>query len=102
MISYHVFFSAKSEADEAPLIAATRALSVELHTTGKIQSHRFLRVTNAASFVGLPRFQLIIDCTDQAGLDAAMAHVRSHIHEGPHGEILRRVSDFKVCFSADA
>lgn len=102
MTSYHVFFSARSEADETPLIAATHALAAELTAAGKIQSHRFLRVTNAASFLDLPRFQLIVDCTDQAGLDAAMAHIHSRVHDGPHGEILRRVSDFKVCFSTDA
>lgn len=102
MISYHVFFSAKSDSDEAPLIAATHALAAELRSAGKIRSHRFLRVSNSASFTDLPRFQLIVDCPDQAGLDAAMAHVRTGIHHGPHGEILRRVSDFKVCFSADA
>jgi hypothetical protein len=102
MTSYHVFFSAKSEADEPPLIAATHALAAELTVAGKIRSHRFLRVTNAASFAGLPRFQLIVDCTDQPALDAAMAHIRARIHEGPHGEILRLVHDFKVCFSTDA
>ncbi|ATC65059.1 hypothetical protein CMV30_14425 [Nibricoccus aquaticus] len=102
MTSYHVFFSAKSEADEPPLIAATHALAAELTSAGKITSHRFLRVTNSASFTGLPRFQLIVDCFDQAGLDSAMAHIRARIHEGPHGEILRCVGDFKVAFSADA
>lgn len=102
MTSYHVFFSAKSEADEPPLIAATHALATELTTSGKICSHRFLRVTNPASFAELPRFQLIVDCADQAGLDSAMAYIRTRIHEGPHGKILRLVSDFKVCFSTDA
>ncbi len=102
MTSYQVFFSAKSEANEQPLIVATRALAAELTTAGKIRSHRFLRVTDSASFTALPRFQLIIDCDDQAGLDSAMAHIRAHVHEGPHGEILRLVGDFKVSFSADA
>ncbi len=102
MTSYHVFFSAKSEADEPPLIAATHALAAELTTAGKIASHRFLRITNSASFSGLPHFQLIVDCPDQPGLDAAMAYIRARIHEGPHGEILQRVGDFKVAFSSDA
>jgi hypothetical protein len=102
MTSYHVFFSAKSESDEPPLIAATHALAAELTTAQKIRSHRFLRITNPANFADLPRFQLIVDCDDQTGLDFAMAHVRARIHDGPHGEILRRVSDFKVCFSTDA
>ena len=102
MTSYHVFFSAKSENDEPPLIAATRALAVELTTAGKILSHRLLRVTNSASFTELPRFQLIVDCTDQTALDSAMAHIRAALHEGPHGKILRLVGDFKVCFSTDA
>jgi hypothetical protein len=102
MTSYHVFFSAKSEADEPPLIAATHALAAELTAAGKIRSHRFLRVSNSASFTELPRFQLIVDCADQPSLDTAMAHIRARIHEGPHGEILRLVGDFKVCFSTDA
>jgi hypothetical protein len=102
MTSYHVFFSAKSEADEPPLITATHALAAELITAGKIRSHRFLHVTNSANFTELPRFQLIVDCDDQAGLDSAMAYIRARIHEGPHGEILRHVGDFKVSFSADA
>ena len=102
MTSYHVFFSARSEAEEPSLIATTRALAAELTAAGKIRSHRFLRVTNPANFTSLPRFQLIVDCADQTDLDAAMAHVRSRVHEGPHGEILRLVSDFKVCFSTDA
>ena len=102
MTCYQVFFSAKPETDEAPLIAATRALAVELTAAGKIRSHRLLRVTNSASFTGRPRFQLIVDCADQPALDSAMAHIRAGIHEGPHGEILRLVSDFKVSFSADA
>ena len=102
MTSYHVFFSAKAEADEPALIAATHALSAELIAAGKIRSHRFLRITNPANFPELPRFQLIVDCADQTGLDAAMAHIRLHIHEGPHGEILRLVGDFKVSFSVDA
>lgn len=102
MTSYHVFCSAKSEADEPRLIAATQALITELTAAGKIRSHRFLRVTNSASFTELPRFQLIVDCDDQTGLDSAMAHIRTRIHEGSHGEILRLVGDFKVNFSADA
>ena len=102
MTSYHVFFSAKSDSDEVPLIAATHALAAELRSARQTLSHRFLRVTAAASFPGLPRFQLIVDCGDQAALDNAMAHVRSRVHDGPHGKILRRVSDFKVCFSTDA
>ena len=102
MTSYHVFFSAKSEADQPPLIAATHALAAELTAAGKIVSHRFLRVTNPGNFTTLPRFQLIVDCADQPALDAAMAHIRSHVHEGPHGQILSHVSDFNVCFSVDA
>jgi hypothetical protein len=102
MISYHVFFSAKSEADEQRLITATHALAAELTAARKIASHRFLRITQSTGFPELPRFQLIIDCPDQAALDQAIAHVGAHVHEGPHGEIIRLVGDFKVGFSTDA
>ncbi len=101
MISYHVFFSAKSESEEQRLINATHALAAELTAARKISSHRFLRTTQSTSFPELPRFQLIIDCTDQAALDQAIAHIGAHVHEGPHGEIVRLVGAFKVSFSTD-
>jgi hypothetical protein len=98
MTSYHVFFFPKSEDDELPPIASTHALTAEPIAAGEIRARRFLRVANAAGFAELPRFPLIVDCTDQPALGAAMAHIRSRIHEGPHGEILRQVGDFKASF----
>jgi hypothetical protein len=101
MISYQVFFSPKNDTEESQLLAASHALIAELKTAEKLRSYRLVRMTDSTSLAELPRFQLIVNYHNQSELDASMSYMRSRIHEGPHGEILRLVGDFKVSFSTD-
>jgi hypothetical protein len=102
MTSYHVFFSPKNDAEEPKLVAAAHALMAELRAAEKLRAYRLVKMTNTASFAGLPRFQLTVDYHNQSELDASIAYMGSRIHDGAHGEILRLVGDFKVSFSSDA
>ena len=104
MVAYQVFFTAKREAEEAQIVASLHEFLGALRSDEWILGYRLLRVTDAASFAGLPQFQAIIDFESREKLDAAMAHMRdpSRLEVGPHGVLMEGVGEFRVCFSADA
>ncbi len=104
MIAYNVFFSARPGAEEATVVAAVRGFLDEMKSGRRLRGYRILRVTDAASFPALPRFQAIIDFQSQQELDDAMAFMRQpgKVHEGAHGRMMGLITDFKVSFSADA
>ena len=103
MISYHVFFTPKPDVTEQSLIEAAHRFFRQLETEKKLRGYRILRVTNPASFQGLPRFQAIADYASQEELDESLAFMRQpkKTEEGAHGELMRMVADFKVSFTAD-
>ena len=103
MISYHVFFSPKSDIADDRVIAAARGFLRQLKEEGKVREYRILRVTNPASFPSLPRFQAIVDYATQADLDASFAFMRepARVTDGAHGELIHLVTDFKVSFTTD-
>lgn len=103
MISYHVFFSPKDGMPEDQVLGATRAFFAALEENKQIRTYRILRVTNPASFAGLPRFQAIVDFATQDEMDTAFAFMRQpgKIHSGAHGKLIEMVTDFRVSFSED-
>lgn len=104
MISYNVFFSPRPGKTEDEVIGAVRRLLDELKSVGQLRGFRILRVTDAASFPALPRFQVIIDYATQAEREAGLAYMREpgRVHGGAHGEVIELVVDFRVSFTADA
>ena len=103
MISYHVHFSPKLGVDESTVIAAAHQFFQGLIADKKLRGYRILRVTNAASFQALLRFQAIADYNSQQELDESFAFMREpgRKEAGAHGELMRLVADFKVSFTAD-
>jgi len=103
IISYHVFFTPKPEVEEGRVIEAAHRFFQHLIAEKKLRSYRILRVTNAASFPALPRFQAITDYESQRELDdlfAFMSQPQNKV-EGAHGELMRMVTDFRVSFTID-
>jgi len=103
MISYHVFFTPKSDVEEASVVAAAHRFFRQLVTEKKLRGYRILCVTNPASFRALPRFQAIADYESQQELDESLAFMRQpgRKEEGAHGELMHMVGEFKVSFTAD-
>jgi hypothetical protein len=103
MISYHVFFSPKPDVAEEKVIAVAHRFFRELIAERKLAGYRILRVTNPASFQALPRFQAIADYESQQDLDDSLAFMRQprRKEDGPHGELMHMVGEFKVSFSDD-
>ena len=103
MISYHVFFTPKPGIGDEQAIGAVRRFLENLKAGKQVRDYRILHVTNPASFPALPRFQVIVDYDSQRELDEAMAFMRQphKVMEGPHGELVALVSEFKVSFTAD-
>ena len=104
MISYHVFFTPKPEVSDAEALAAVHGFLGGLEKEKHLRHYRVMRVTNPASFHGLPRFQAIVDYATQEELDAAMAFMRQpgKKEAGPHGQLMHILADFRVSFTADA
>jgi hypothetical protein len=104
VVAYNVFFSPRPGADEPAVIAAVRGYLEEMRAGGKLHGYRILRVTDPASFPGIPRFQAIIDFPSQRDLDDSMTFMRrpGRVHEGAHGRMIGLIADFKVSFSEDA
>jgi hypothetical protein len=103
MISYHVFFTPKPEVEEQLVVAAAHRFFRQLKAEKMLSGYRILRVTNAASFQSLPRFQAIADYKSQEELDASFAFMRQpgKKEEGAHGELMHMVAEFKVSFTDD-
>lgn len=103
MTSYNVFFSPKEGTAEAKVLDAARRFLEELQLGGHIRGYRLLRVTSAGSFTGLPRFQAIVDYASEEELDASFVFMRypGRMTNGPHGELISLVSDFRVSFTVD-
>jgi hypothetical protein len=103
MISYNVFFTPKAGVEDRVVIAAARRFLETLKAEKKLRDYRILHVTDPASFPALPRFQLIADYETQQELDDSFAFMKQpgRIKEGPHGELVALVADFKVSFTAD-
>jgi hypothetical protein len=103
MISYHIFFTPKSDAEDQHVLSLAHQFFQQLKDADKLHGYRILRVTNPASFQGLPRFQAIADYESQQELDESLAFMREprKKEEGAHGELMRMVSDFKVSFTTD-
>lgn len=103
MHSYHVYFSPKAEVNESELITNCHLFLRDLKESDQIQSYRLIRITNPASFQGLPRFQLIVDYSSQKQLDDSFTFMKTSNRIGtpPHGHIMHMVSDFRVSFSED-
>ena len=104
MMTYSVFFSPKAGVSDEALLAAAHGFLTWLQREQNLPGYRLLRVTDAASFTGLPRFQAIVDFATRAEFDAAMTFMRdaNRVHEGPHARLLHSVMDFKVSFAEDA
>jgi hypothetical protein len=103
MISYNVFFTPKPGVEDQRAIDAAHAFLKQLQSEKRLNGYRIMRVTNPASFQGLPRFQAIIDYASQRELDEALAYMRQprKKEEGGHGELMEIVGDFRVSFTAD-
>jgi hypothetical protein len=103
MISYNVFFTPKAGVDDSSVITVAHQFLEHLRAEKKLHGYRILRVTNPGSFPALPRYQAIVDFESQQALDEAFAFMRqpNKKEEGPHGELMRLVADFKVSFTAD-
>ena len=103
MISYHVFFTPRPEVEEQSVIEAAHRFFLQLRAEKKLRSYRILRVTNAASFQALPRFQAITDYESQRELDDLFAFMGQpqNKQEGAHGELMGMVTEFKVSFTID-
>ncbi len=104
MVSYNVFFSPRPGVEDATVVAAVRRLLDGLRAEGQLRGYRILRVTDRASFTGLPRFQVIVDYATPAEQEASLAFMRQpgRVREGAHGDLLGLVTDFRVSFTADA
>ncbi|MFM1850615.1 MAG: hypothetical protein RIS54_299 [Verrucomicrobiota bacterium] len=104
MMSYSVFFSPKDGVTEGELVEAAHGFLSWLQREQNLPGYRLLRVTDAASITGLPRFQAIVDFPTQAEFDTAMAFMRAanRVHEGPPAQLLHSITDFKVSFAEDA
>jgi hypothetical protein len=103
MISYNVFFTPKAGIEDQRVIAAAHAFLKHLQAEGKLRAYRVLQVTNPASFPALPRFQVIAEYESQQELEESFAFMRrpQKLKEGPHGELMELVGDFKVSFTTD-
>jgi hypothetical protein len=103
MISYHVFFTPKPEAEQQSVIAAAHEFFGQLKAERKLSGYRILQVTNPANFKGLPHFQAIADYESQEELDESFAFMREpgRKEAGAHGDLMRMVTDFKVSFTTD-
>lgn len=103
MISYNVFFSPKEGVSEDELLKTVHAFLSWLQREQRLPGYRVLRVTDAASFQALPRFQAIIDFPSRAEFDTALTFMRipAHLNDSPHGRLMHSVKDFKVSFTED-
>ena len=103
MISYHIFFTPKPDVADAQIIASAREFLETLKSEKKIYDYRILRVTNPASFQGLPRYQAIVDYQSQQALDDSLAFMRQpgKMKEGAHGRLMEQVAEFRVSFTTD-
>lgn len=103
MISYNVFFSPKEGVSEDELLKTVHAFLSWLQREQRLPGYRVLRVTDAASFQALPRFQAIIDFPSRAEFDTAITFmgIPANLNDSPHGRLMRSVKDFKVSFTED-
>ena len=88
---------------DADVLAAARRFLDELKALGQVRAYRILCITSPGNFAGLPRFQAIVDYASKEELDASFAFMRQpgKMTDGAHGELISRVTDFRVSFSID-
>lgn len=101
MNSYHVYFTAKDSVTDQELLAQVHQFMEGQISDNHAVSYRVLRITNKASFVDLPDFQLIVDYRSEKDLQLGMSNIKKIYREEPHAPLMKMVSTFRVAFSTD-
>ena len=97
MIHYHVWFSLKPEISEETGLSFAREFITELTTQGKLARGIVLKNTGEAPKSRLLRYHALFEFSDDDQMNAAFADKRKEgIHAGPHGKLMKAVSEFRV------
>jgi len=97
MIHYNVWFAFKDGIEERSGLAVIEGFLRELCGMGEASEFRLLKNSSEGPRTKLPRFQAIIEFTDDAALAQAMRKQAARgIHHGGHGRIVDVVSEFRV------
>jgi hypothetical protein len=97
MIHYNVWFAFKDGIEEGSGLAVIEGFLRELCGIGEASGFRLLRNSSEGARTKLPRFQAIIEFTDDTALSRAMKNQAARgIHQGGHGRIVDVVSEFRV------
>ena len=97
MIHYNVWFTLKEGIEEHSGLAVVEGFLRELCVLGEVSTFRLLKNKSEGSRTKLPRFQAIIEFSDDAALSLAMKNQGERgIHRGGHGKVIEVVSEFRV------
>ncbi|MDA0347548.1 MAG: hypothetical protein O3C43_14490 [Verrucomicrobia bacterium] len=101
MTSYHVYFTAKDGVTDQELLTQVHQFMEGQICDNHAVSYRVLRMTNKASFVDLPDYQLIVDYRSEEDLQLGMRNMKENYRKEPHASLMKMVSTFRVAFSTD-
>ena len=97
MIHYHVWFSLKPEVSEEEGLSFAQAFIAELTIQGKLARGLVLKNTGEAPKSRLLRYHALFEFGDDEQMTAAFASKRKDgIQTGPHGKLMKSVSEFRV------
>ena len=97
MIHYNVWFTLKDGVGERHGLAVVEEFLRGLCGVGEAAAFRLLQNNAEGARTKLPRFQAIIEFSDEAALGRAMKNqVERGIHRGGHGQVIDVVSEFRV------
>ena len=97
MIHYNVWFTLKDGVGECHGLAVIEDFLRGLCGVGEVAAFRLLQNNADGTRTKLPRFQAIVEFSDEAALGRAMKNqVERGIHRGGHGQVIDVVSEFRV------
>jgi hypothetical protein len=97
MIHYNVWFTFKAGIEERRGLAVIDDFLRELAAIGEASGFRLLQNASEGPRTKLPRYQAIVEFSDNDALAKAMKRQAARgIHRGAHGAVLDVVDEFRV------
>ena len=97
MIHYSIYFSFRSEVQEADGLLIVHTFLSELQAAGSVAGFQLLRNIGVPCDTTMLPFQALIEFSDNTQFQAAFSsQAASGIHVGLHGQIMSSIQEFRI------